>query len=503
MSIFSPARSQIDSLDNFEIIVQNRSIPSYYHCFPPDRSDTDSCGSSPPKQFSIPSYYHFFPPDMSDTDSYGSSTPNHQFSIPSLHFPPNDSETDNSSLVINGISLDERIFGGIVGIDSLDEKIKKCIQAVKILRSKSVYDLMFTCTDSDLEIHFNKALLNFSEAVALGGISPGNLFRILDTYDVMAKVRLKAIILDNFNISQARATLTGRKTQTPTELEHKQNGILKKLMQSCHIHPLTEAMMNYVKLIVDDDQLDALRNHDSNSLKMNPLASQLLELINLLEFSFEKESKFYGKGGLQYIFLMNNILYIDQKVKDLDLGGLLGDNWDRKQHKQTRQYAMSYLRASWTKVLDCLNDRGIPWSSSSKASTVALQERLKNFNTCFEEICRVQTAWEVLDAQLRKELRTSISEMVIPAYRSFMGRFGNQVESGRHAEKYIEYTADDLESYLFNLFEGVPRVLHRRRRKEHRIKQDSHEGLELRTLVSIKPPVMGRVKRVLIQFNKA
>ena len=249
-----------------------------------------------------------------------------------------------------------------------------------------------------------------------------------------------------------------------------QNATLKKRMQSGDIHKLTQTMMNCVKLIVnysdtqnlleigeDDDPLDALRNHDSNSLKMNPLARQVLVLINFLKSNLEKESKLYVDGALQYIFLMNNILYVKLKVKDLDLGGPLGDNWDRKQHKQTRQYAMSYLRASWTKVLDCLNDRGIPWSSSSKASTVALQERLKNFNAHFEEIYRVQTAWKVPDAQLREELRISILEKVIPAYCSFMGRFWNQVESGRHVEKY--YTADDLENYMFDLFEGSPRTL--------------------------------------------
>ncbi|KAK9995403.1 hypothetical protein SO802_020089 [Lithocarpus litseifolius] len=253
--------------------------------------------------------------------------------------------------------------------------------------------------------------------------------------------------------------------------QYTKNGTLKKLMESGDIHPLTQTMMNYMKLIVDhsdtqnffkigedDDQLVALRNHYSNSLKMNPVASQWLVVVRNLETYLEKKSKLYADGALRCIFLMNNILYMKQVVKDMDLGGLLlGDNWVRKRHGQIRQYAMSYLRASWTKVLDCLNDRGIPWSWSNKASTVALQERLKNFNACFEEIYNVQTAWIVPDAQLREELRISILETVIPAYRLFMGRFGNQVESGRHVEKY--YTADNLENYLFDLFEGSPRTL--------------------------------------------
>ena len=36
-------------------------------------------------------------------------------------------------------------------------------------------------------------------------------------------------------------------------------------------------------------------------------------------------------------------------------------------------------------------------------------------------------------------------------------KFRNQVESGRHVEKY--YAADNLENYMFDLFEGSPRTL--------------------------------------------
>nr|POE66795.1 exocyst complex component exo70a1 [Quercus suber] len=498
MSIFLPATSPVDSPKNNEITLRSRSIPSYsiMSIFSPARSEINSPDNYEiiVRNRSIPSYYHFFPPYMSDTDSYGSSTPNKLY-IPSLYFPPNKSETINSSLGSNGISMDERILGGI-------EKMDKCIQAaVETLQSNNAVELMFRCTDVYEEICFNRTLLNFSRAVELGGRSPENLFRILDAYDAMAEAMEH---LDDYSvILKATAMLTRlgnvpiikcwdvRETHIQLEMKE-QNGTLK----SGGIHPLTQTMMNYMKLIVDysdtqnlleigedEDQLDALRNHDSNSLKMNPVARQLFLLIKFLESNLKKKSKLYADGALQYIFLMNNILYMKQKVKDLDLGGLLGDNWVGKQHGQITQYAMSYLRASWTKVLDCLNDRGTPWSQSSEASPVALQERLMNFNACFEEIYSVQTAWIVPDVPLREELRISILEKVIPAYRSFMGRFGNQVESGRHAEKHIKYTADDLEDYLSDLFKGIPRGL--------------------RTLLPIMLPVRGRVKRRLFLFNKA
>lgn len=378
--------------------------------------------------------------------------------------------------------------------NTLDEKMKKWIQAVKIFYrvilngENRLCNHIFEGADEINEICFNETvkgcvlqLLNFGEAVAIGRRSPEKLFRILDMYDVMADAmpELESMVSDEFVIGEARGVLTGLGEAASGTFSEFENAIRmetsKKSMQGGEIHPLSRYVMNYVRLIVDyRETLNLLLesgendshggNDNGDNLKLSPVASRLLLLLTSLQSNLEDKARLYEDAAMQYIFLMNNILYVVQKVKGTDLGELLGDDWVRKRRGQIRQYATSYLRASWGKVLQCLKDEGIG-GSSSNASKVALKERFKNFNACFEEIYRIQTAWKVPDAQLREELRISISEKVIPAYRSFMGRFGSQVESGRHAGKYIKYTADDLEGYLLDLFEGAPRVLHHMRRK--------------------------------------
>ena len=172
-----------------------------------------------------------------------------------------------------------------------------------------------------------------------------------------------------------------------------------------------------------------MKDDDSDDhLKLTPVARWVLVLITSLLSNLEEKSKLYKDCALQYIFLMNNILYIVEEVKGSDdLMSLFGDDWVCERFGQIRQYVMNYLRASWTYPLYCLKNEGI--GNSSYPSRVALKERFKNFNLCFEETYRVQTAWKVPDDQLREELRISISDKVIPAYRSFMGRFQNLVES--------------------------------------------------------------------------
>ncbi|CAK9328035.1 unnamed protein product [Citrullus colocynthis] len=380
----------------------------------------------------------------------------------------------------------------------LDEKMKKWIQAVKITvrlileGEKRLCDQIFNGANESKEICFNETakgcvmqLLNFGEAVAIGKRSPEKLFRILDMYDALAGVlpNLEAMVSDGFLITEAHGVLSGlgeAATGTFTEFENAiKSENSKKAMQNAEIHPLIRYVMNYVRLLVDysktmnslleDEEVQDLPNERDNDDNLqlestSPLARRLLMLLSSLESNLMEKSKLYEDVAMQFIFLMNNILYIVKKVKDSELAQLLGDNWLRRHSGQIRQYETSYLRASWSKVLSCLKDEGIG-GSTSNASKVALKEKFKNFNAGFEEICRVQTAWKVSDAQLRDELIISVSEKVIPAYRSFLGRFRNQLESGRNSGKYIKYTPEDLENSLSDLFEGSAAVLHHLRRK--------------------------------------
>ncbi|XP_073059940.1 exocyst complex component EXO70B1-like [Primulina eburnea] len=383
---------------------------------------------------------------------------------------------------------------------SLDDKMRKWIPAVKLVvrgllsGEKRLCDQIFTGSDLIKEVCFLETskgcvmqFLNFGEAVAVGRRSAEKLFRILDMYDALAAVLpdLQALFMDedagDMVCSEAKGVLDAlgeAAIGTFVEFENAVQGeASRKPMQNGEIHPLTRYVMNYTKLLVDySDTLNSLletvednsglekEKNDHLETSMSLIAQRLLALITSLESNLEEKSRMYEDGAMQYIFLMNNILYIVQKVKDSELRNALGDNWIKKRRGLIRQHATHYLRAAWTKVLSCLKDEGIGGSSSS-AAKVALKERFKNFNICFEDTYRIQTAWKVPDPQLREELRISISEKVIPAYRSFLGRFGSQLESGRHAGKYIKYSPEDLENYLLDLFEGTPLILHHMRRK--------------------------------------
>lgn len=257
------------------------------------------------------------------------------------------------------------------------------------------------------------------------------------------------------------------------------------------IHPLTRYVMNYIvlisdykatlsELIVSRPSASSRVSADGNELTPSfpdldladpdsqlPLSAHLIWTIVVLEHNLEGKASLYKDPALSHLFLMNNVHYIVHKVKDSpELRGLIGNEYLKRLTGKFRLAATAYQRSSWLKILNCLRDEGLHVSGgfSSGISKSALRERFKSFNAAFEEAHRAQSGWYVPDTQLREELRISISEKLLPAYRSFLGRFRHHIENGRHPELYIKYTVEDLEISVTDFFEGSPPPPHNRRR---------------------------------------
>ncbi|KAJ7536198.1 hypothetical protein O6H91_12G068300 [Diphasiastrum complanatum] len=322
-------------------------------------------------------------------------------------------------------------------------------------------------------------LMNFGEAIAISRRSPEKLFRLLDMYETLRDLLADiSVIFSGESCAVVREEASGILLRlaeaargTFTEFE---NAIAKDTSKvpvpGGAVHPLTRYVMNYVRFLFD--YVDTLKHlfgentdtrdgqGDDNTSPMHdglsPFAVQTIAIMNVLQSNLDGKSKLYRDLALGYLFLMNNVRYIVQKVDGSEVQALLGDDWLRKHTRLIRRYATDYQRSAWTKILACLKDEGIRTSGSfsNGVSKAVLKERFKNFNAAFEDIHKAQSSWLVPDSQLRLELRISIAENLLPAYRSFLGRYRTFLESERHSEKYIKYTPEDLETYLNDLFEG-------------------------------------------------
>ncbi|CAA7018477.1 unnamed protein product [Microthlaspi erraticum] len=338
-------------------------------------------------------------------------------------------------------------------------------------------------------------LFTFPEAISISRRSPEKLFKILDLHDAIADLLPDMEEIFSSNTSES---ILAQATEIQSRLAEAARGILVEFENAVFrepsvvpvpggtIHPLTRYVMNYLNLISDYKQtlVDLIMSKPCAGLKCSndpikpdmditelqgrtPLALHCIWTMVMLQFNLEGKSLHYKEESLSQIFFMNNIHYIVQKVKSSpELREIIGDMYLRKLTGMFRQAATKYQRATWVRVLSSLRDEGlhVSGSFSSGVSRSALRERFKAFNAMFEEVHRVQSTWSVPDAQLREELRISLSEHLIPAYRSFLGRFRGHIESGRHPENYLKYSVEDLETAVLDFFEGYTTAPHLRRR---------------------------------------
>lgn len=394
--------------------------------------------------------------------------------------------------------------------DALEAKIRRWIRAAKVcvrilfasekVLCERIFEDLGSSADDTCFMETVKGpaiqLFNFAEAISISRRSPEKLFKILDLHDALQDLLPDVDAVFRSNLSES---IRVQASEILSRLGEAARGILSEFENAVQrepsrvpvpggtIHPLTRYVMNYISLISDYKQtlLELIVSNpryseeDPTSPEMElsaeedsvrpPLAFHLIWIIVNLQFNLQGKSQHYKDAAIAHLFLMNNIHYIVQKAKGSpELREMIGDSYLRKLTGKFRQAATNYQRTTWVKILHCLRDEGlhVSGSFSSGVSKSVLRERFKNFNSMFEEAHKTQTLWLVPDPQLREELRISISDLLLPAYRSFLGRFRGHIESGRHPEMYIKFSVEDLETAVLDFFEGVSVSLHIRRRSE-------------------------------------
>ncbi|XP_047307414.1 exocyst complex component EXO70B1-like [Impatiens glandulifera] len=335
------------------------------------------------------------------------------------------------------------------------------------------------------------SLLSFAESVAMSKRSSEKLFKFLDVYETL---RDTTPAFDDIFPEQHANELKTDIIITKARLGESMVCIFCSLENSIKadtgktpvpggaIHPLTRYTMNYLKyacvytetleqifkehLKIERKDSTSSLEYDSNQKqqqnqnqqsKLSPFATQLTKLMDLLDSNLDTKAKLYRDTALSLIFLMNNGRYILQKIKGcVEIHELMGDTWSRKRSSEVRQYHKSYQRETWGKLLNCLSHEGL--NVNGKVVKPVLKERFKSFTAMFDEIHRSQSTWVVSDEQLQSELRISITAVVIPAYRSFLARFGSTLTPGRQTEKYVKLQPEDLETQIEELFDGNANV---------------------------------------------
>ncbi|KAL9271214.1 Exocyst complex component EXO70A1-like protein [Drosera capensis] len=326
----------------------------------------------------------------------------------------------------------------------------------------------------------------FSFGYALAGSekserSPGNLFVLLDMYEIMRKLQAEMTCSEVGKHAKGLIKHLGQTTYDT--LCDFQEGVIKDSgrtkVPDGSIHPLTDYVIEYLQFLscYRSTLEQIFKEFNDVSDPDSHLASLIEGSLQDLQNNLEKKSKQYKDPALAQIFLMNNIHRFVQFVRRSEVMNLLGDDWVNQHWKIFQEHADTYKEISWRKVVESIDlskearaSSRTPMASPSRddprlniakvhhdlPSKARVKEMFKNFKSQFEELYRRQKRWMVPDVQLREELRLKVINLVVHAYQSFYAGCRSLVEGGLHRRKHLKYTPEDVEGMISELFEWKP-----------------------------------------------
>ncbi|KAL5202992.1 hypothetical protein ABZP36_013944 [Zizania latifolia] len=314
-------------------------------------------------------------------------------------------------------------------------------------------------------------LISFGDAISSSSRAPERLFRVVDMYEAVRDLLpdLDPVFSDPYS-----AALRAEVTAVCNTLGSSIKGIFMELENLVRrdparvaspgggIHPITRYVLNYLRAACGSRQtLEEVMEGDfgavgGSAVAADPdrptssLAVHIAWIMDVLHKNLDIKSKIYRDPSLACIFLMNNGRYIIQKVNDSELGVLLGDEWIKQMTNRVRRWSVDYQRSTWGKVTTVLHTGG-PGVGALPAK--AMMQKLRMFNTYFQEIYEVQSEWVIADDQLREDVTAAVEDAVMPVYTAFIHRLKSSPETRR--DLYIKYTPEDVNAHILHLFEGA------------------------------------------------
>ncbi|KAE9593233.1 hypothetical protein Lal_00028907 [Lupinus albus] len=311
-------------------------------------------------------------------------------------------------------------------------------------------------------------LFGFPEMVAKCKKTPEKLFKTLDLYEAISDNWPQVESIFSFE------STSGVRTAAVTSLLKLSDAVRAMLSEfesaiqkdsskvpvpAGGVHPLTRYVMNYITFLSDYSSVlgDIIADCPQSPLPEtyyrspmrdeNPLISDISEriawLILLVLCKLDAKAELYNDVALSYMFLANNMQYVVVKVRRSNLGFLLGQDWLAKHETKVKEYLSKYERVGWGNVLSSL-----PENPTAEMTAEQIRAAFMSFNAAFQEACRKQSTWIVLDAKLRDEIKISIASKVEDKYKEFYEKHwsGSDPVNGLLPE--------DLRNYLSHILHG-------------------------------------------------
>ncbi|KZV39490.1 hypothetical protein F511_40734 [Dorcoceras hygrometricum] len=324
---------------------------------------------------------------------------------------------------------------------------------------------------------FAVRLFGFAKSVSLSNQPYDKMVSVFGLYDgVLSAVKVSNTLFASELGKSIRDVCIQTLCRIENDVERMmydfENAVLNEILEvhddKGEIHRLTEYVMDQVNLLVSHKKMltkltksEPLLNFGNLVIPREELGDydfrtfldlHLILIIVVLVANLEGKSMKYKDPILGDLFMMNNVRYIVQKIEGFDeLHEMIGDFYLNKLRQKVMQSMHSYQTSTSNKFLACFEEEGLHSNIgcfSPGLSKSTLKKRMRDFNIVFDHVRASQSTWTVPDLLLRDQIRVSMSEMLVPAYRQFLEKFVRRCERKATGEGSIKNSAEDLQALI-------------------------------------------------------
>ncbi|XP_010999889.1 PREDICTED: exocyst complex component EXO70A1-like [Populus euphratica] len=339
----------------------------------------------------------------------------------------------------------------------------------------------------------------FGEGVARSNKEPQKLFKLLDMFDSLEK--LKTEFSEIFE-GEAGADICTRFRELEKLLVHSSSKVFWEFglqiegnsdgfppPQDSSVPKLVRYAVNYLKYLASETYSAPMAKvlltekiwKAGILSKPEPeehlLRDAITNIMEALQRNVESKKLRYKDRILPHVFAMNTYWYIYMRTRNTDLGKLLGEQYLKMNYKVVaEESAYMYQRQAWKPLVRLLDKEELKRENKSENedTRALIREKMEGFLKGVSEVSQRHRSgsYTIHDVDLREQIKEATVNLVVPAYIEFLNAYSSALPS----KSYVKPEA--VQGLLDQIFNGSDGKL-KRRDSKHRTRGGTSSSFDV------------------------
>jgi exocyst complex protein 7 len=325
----------------------------------------------------------------------------------------------------------------------------------------------------------------FGEGVARSSKEPEKLFKLLDMFDSLQKLKPHFCLVFDEDCEEAGGDIWSRFRELEKLLIHASSKVFWEFglqiegnsdgfppPKDGSVTKIVRYAINYLKYLATDNyravMAKVLRTEQiwKSGILSKPAESEedllkeaVSNVMEALRRNVESKCARYRDKILAHVFSMNTYWYIYMRSKNTELGKLLGEEYLKTKYKAVaEESAYMYQKQAWGPLVRMLDKKDLMKRQSKEELVCLVRKKVEEFTKGVDEnlVIHRSGCYSISDAGLREQIREAITKLLVPAYTELLNSYSDALQGTPYLGP------ESIQGTLNRIFDGGDSKIKRR-----------------------------------------